>query len=78
MIMFKSCPRCSGDQSLEEDYYGWYVLCLMCGHVAYPKVAEEPRQRQRSEIAQHAAAEAGGSLKNWAEKYVESMSGAGS
>ena len=37
MILFKSCPRCSGDRSLEQDFYGWYVLCLTCGYVTYPE-----------------------------------------
>jgi hypothetical protein len=53
MIIFKSCPRCSGDRSLEQDFYGWYVLCLTCGYVTYPETglalggvgpAERPRQ----------------------------------
>ena len=49
-ILFKSCPRCQGDRSLQWDYDGWYVLCLMCGHVSYPDVpansvrAAEPQQ----------------------------------
>ena len=38
MILFKSCPRCSGDRSVEEDLYGTYVICLHCGHVSYPDV----------------------------------------
>ena len=36
MILFKSCPRCSGDRVHESDAYGPYILCLACGHVAYP------------------------------------------
>ena len=40
--MFKSCPRCSGDRSLEWDYDGWYILCLMCGHVSYPAPSPQP------------------------------------
>ena len=32
MVWFKSCPRCTtGDLSLENDMYGWHVLCLACG-----------------------------------------------
>ena len=38
MILFKSCPRCSGDRSMEQDFYGWYVLCLTCGYVTYPEL----------------------------------------
>jgi hypothetical protein len=41
MIFYKSCPRCSGDRSLEQDIYGWYLICLPCGYVTYPVVAEE-------------------------------------
>lgn len=42
-ILFKSCPRCAGDRSLENDHYGWYVLCLCCGHVTYPDIGPEPK-----------------------------------
>ncbi len=38
MIFFKTCPRCSGDRSLEKDMYGWYIICLNCGFVTYPEV----------------------------------------
>ena len=32
MVWFKSCPRCTtGDLTLENDMYGWHVLCLACG-----------------------------------------------
>jgi uncharacterized protein (DUF983 family) len=32
MVWFKSCPRCTtGDLSLENDMYGWHVMCLACG-----------------------------------------------
>jgi hypothetical protein len=32
MVWFKSCPRCTtGDLALENDLYGWLVLCLACG-----------------------------------------------
>ena len=40
MIFFKSCPRCEGDRALEWDSYGWYIICLICGHVTYPADAE--------------------------------------
>ena len=42
MVFFKSCPRCSGDRSLESDQYGWYLLCLPCGYVTYPDVVGTP------------------------------------
>ena len=41
MILFKSCPRCSGDRTMEEDLYGHYILCLTCGHVSYPIMKNE-------------------------------------
>ena len=44
MIFFRSCPRCSGDRSLEHDHYGSYVLCLACGFVTYP---EEPKSARK-------------------------------
>ncbi len=43
MIYFKSCQRCSGDRSLEQDMYGWYVICLGCGSVTYPDIVEEKK-----------------------------------
>ena len=52
MILFKSCPRCSGDRTLERDFYGWYILCLLCGYVSYPNVkieAQEPAQEPTQE-----------------------------
>ena len=44
MVLFKSCPRCSGDRTLEHDLYGWYILCLTCGFVSYPEVNAETGQ----------------------------------
>ena len=45
MVLFKSCPRCSGDRTMEHDLYGWYILCLTCGYVTYPKMNTEKPQR---------------------------------
>ena len=42
MVYFRSCPRCSDDRSLEEDHYGWYLICLPCGYVSYPEVVGTP------------------------------------
>ena len=39
MMFFKSCPRCKGDRVLEKDWDGHYILCLACGHMAYPNDA---------------------------------------
>ncbi len=48
MVYFKSCRRCSGDRVLDEDIYGWYMLCLACGYVTYPELrAQEPRRHSR-------------------------------
>ena len=33
MIMFKACPRCSGDLHENRDMYGEYRECLMCGYM---------------------------------------------
>ena len=37
MIFFKGCSRCSGDEALINDPFGWYRVCLMCGGVSYPE-----------------------------------------
>ena len=31
MFYFKSCTKCEGDQSLEQDSYGSFLKCLQCG-----------------------------------------------
>ena len=36
-----TCPRCSGDEFLDRDDYGWYATCIHCGHVMYPEVGTE-------------------------------------
>ena len=41
-ISFKTCKRCSGDQSFERDVYGSYLTCLSCGFVSYPDAGLEP------------------------------------
>ena len=49
MILFRSCPRCSRDRVRESDAYGPYILCLVCGHMAYPdssKLVETARARK--------------------------------
>ena len=43
MIYFKSCQRHSGDLSLEQDMYGWYVICLGYEFVTYPDIVEEKK-----------------------------------
>jgi uncharacterized OB-fold protein len=52
MIYFKSCTRCTGDRTLERDMYGWYIICLNCGHVAYPEtqVKEKVRGKSREKV----------------------------
>ena len=52
-VLFRSCKRCTGDRSLEWDYDGWYIICLMCGHVSYPDVG---LQRMRARVRQSVTA----------------------
>ena len=53
MIYLKSCKRCTGDRTLERDMYGWYIMCLNCGHVAYPEVPT--REKARVDEVRHPA-----------------------
>ncbi len=33
MLYFQACPRCdTGTVELRRDDYGYYLLCLNCGH----------------------------------------------
>ena len=32
-LYLKSCPRCSGDMAVDQDFYGVYKTCIQCGHV---------------------------------------------
>ena len=51
-ISFKTCKRCSGDQSLECDVYGSYLTCLGCGSVSYPDAELKPAaERQDARTA---------------------------
>ena len=50
MIMFKSCPRCSGDLIVGKDAFGDYVTCLQCGHVTYPGVLMALWQGQNPKV----------------------------
>ena len=51
-VLFKSCARCHGDRTVERDNEGVYILCLMCGHVAYPEVgADQHRPARRHGVA---------------------------
>ena len=29
----KGCPKCKGDLWLDQDEYGWYEQCVMCGYL---------------------------------------------
>lgn len=50
MVLFKACPRCKGDITLDRDIYGPYMRCLQCGYLrdlpqekrAVVEVKEEP------------------------------------
>ena len=32
MMLFKACPRCSGDLRETTDIYGRYLSCIQSGH----------------------------------------------
>ena len=34
VVGFKQCPRCRGDVQTVHEWYGEYINCLQCGHVA--------------------------------------------
>ena len=55
MVLFKSCPRCSGDRTLEEDLYGYYILCLACGYVSYPTIKEEQEELFKVDLEEKTA-----------------------
>lgn len=45
VVLFKACPRCTGDLLVNSDIYGRYVECLQCGYMgAYTGelVAKQP------------------------------------
>ncbi len=33
MMLYKKCPRCDGDMSVDRDIWGWYTLCIQCGYL---------------------------------------------
>ncbi len=37
MVLLKSCPRCHGDMIREELLGEVEIVCLQCGHRAYPE-----------------------------------------
>ena len=41
-VLFRSCIRCNGDRQIRRDVEGFYIACLACGHVSYPK--SKPRK----------------------------------
>jgi ribosomal protein S27AE len=34
------CPRCGGSVYLDNDHFGWYEECLMCGYTRNLKKVE--------------------------------------
>jgi hypothetical protein len=38
MMIYKSCPKCRGDITVERDLYGGQpdLVCLQCGYTARP------------------------------------------
>ena len=58
-ILFKACPRCSGEVHVNSDMYGWYLECLQCGYMAEYSdelVAALTQSSQRKELAGTAVA----------------------
>lgn len=55
-VYFKSCLRCGGDRTLENDFDGWYVLCSHCGHVTYPDIPDARAKRRAESTGTYADA----------------------
>lgn len=56
MMMFKACPRCSGDVHLTSDMYGHYAQCIQCGHTRdLPEKKLVEARLRRAQTAQKAA-----------------------
>jgi len=32
MLFKKSCPKCKGDITIEQDEHGTYLSCITCGY----------------------------------------------
>jgi hypothetical protein len=32
-VLAQRCPKCGGKAFLGRDQFGWYVQCLLCGHL---------------------------------------------
>ncbi len=60
MVYFKSCRRCSGDRVLDQDIYGWYMLCLACGYMTYPELrTRELRRPSKAHVPRDIASDRG-------------------
>jgi hypothetical protein len=53
-MLFKSCPRCEGDMLLEELPGEAELVCLQCGHRAYPE-AQLPQSEAPVRVVKKAA-----------------------
>ena len=40
MFRLKNCPHCGGDIMDDRDQYGWFEVCLQCGHMRYLSAPE--------------------------------------
>lgn len=41
-MWLKSCPKCKGDQVLEQDRWGRFKTCIQCGHTEELRVEQRP------------------------------------
>jgi hypothetical protein len=51
MILFKRCPKCSGDLQIDRDCYGYYVSCFQCGYykeIPRPQARAKARSKPRN------------------------------
>jgi hypothetical protein len=51
MMIYKSCPKCRGDLTVERDLYGGQpdLICIQCGYTARPN----ERLALLTKLAQH-------------------------
>jgi hypothetical protein len=55
MFYFKSCTKCQGDQSLEQDSYGSFLKCLQCGKLVEVDEARDQRSVLHGSVSNETA-----------------------